>query len=175
MSIFERKTSAPVDLIFGGEFAGGIIEAPGERFANVSYPTIATHAHITIFNIKHKAYAQNGNIMHKFIQLRDRLWPSGPTNQRGRGSRVCWTISFRAPNTLTKVEGRAAARHCSLADLLGPVIESYPSWHPLVRNYKDNRSPAIRPSLECGYRTAVAHRCSSTKKQGKPLKRFGKH
>ncbi len=34
---------------------------------------------------------------------------------------------------------------------MGPVVESYPSWHPLVRNYKDDRSPATTPGPDCGY------------------------
>ncbi|VVD34484.1 conserved protein of unknown function [Paraburkholderia dioscoreae] len=50
-------------------------------------------------------------------------------------------------------DGRARSRETllDLADSLGPVVESYPSWHPLVRNYKDHRSPATRPGPECGY------------------------
>jgi hypothetical protein len=39
-----------------------------------------------------------------------------------------------------------------IADRLGPVVEAYPSWHPLVRNYKDYRSPATRPGPDSGYR-----------------------
>ena len=38
-----------------------------------------------------------------------------------------------------------------IAEQLGPVVESYPSWHPLVRNYKDDRCPATRPGQDCGY------------------------
>jgi hypothetical protein len=38
-----------------------------------------------------------------------------------------------------------------LADTLGAVVDAYPSWHPLVRNYRDNRSPATLPGAECGY------------------------
>jgi len=32
----------------------------------------------------------------------------------------------------------------------GPVIDSYPSWHPLVSHH-DNRCPATTPSDQCGY------------------------
>ncbi|MEM5403789.1 hypothetical protein [Paraburkholderia unamae] len=39
-----------------------------------------------------------------------------------------------------------------IADRLGPVVEAYPSWHPLVRNYTDDRSPATYPSDRCGYK-----------------------
>ena len=34
---------------------------------------------------------------------------------------------------------------------LGPVVSSYPSWHPLVCN-KKGHFPITRPSEECGYR-----------------------
>ena len=34
---------------------------------------------------------------------------------------------------------------------LGPVVDSYPSWHPLVRNH-DFRNPETCPSERCGYR-----------------------
>ena len=32
----------------------------------------------------------------------------------------------------------------------GPVIDSYPSWHPLVSNH-DDRHPVTTPSNSCGY------------------------
>jgi len=38
-----------------------------------------------------------------------------------------------------------------ILDELGPVVDAYPSWHPLVRNH-DNRYPVTRPSSECGYK-----------------------
>lgn len=49
--------------------------------------------------------------------------------------------------------GRLQSREAVLeiADQLGPVVESYPSWHPLVRNYKDDRSPTTTPGQNCGY------------------------
>ncbi|WP_080424194.1 hypothetical protein [Burkholderia ubonensis] len=49
---------------------------------------------------------------------------------------------------------RARSREALLdiADRLGPVVDAYPSWHPLVRNYKNDRYPTMRPSEECGYR-----------------------
>lgn len=39
-----------------------------------------------------------------------------------------------------------------LCEELGPVVHAYPSWHPLVRNYEDDRSPTTIPSEQCGYR-----------------------
>jgi len=39
-----------------------------------------------------------------------------------------------------------------LCDELGPVVQAYPSWHPLVRNYTDDRSPTTTPNERCGYR-----------------------
>ncbi len=49
--------------------------------------------------------------------------------------------------------GRARSREAvhEIADRLGPVVDAYPSWHTLVRNYKDDRSPATTPGSECGY------------------------
>lgn len=38
-----------------------------------------------------------------------------------------------------------------IADELGPVVDAYPSWHPLVCNH-DSRHPATVPSERCGYR-----------------------
>jgi len=38
-----------------------------------------------------------------------------------------------------------------LINEIGPVVEAYPSWHPLVRNHKD-RFPHTRPGKECGYK-----------------------
>lgn len=38
-----------------------------------------------------------------------------------------------------------------LVDELGPVVDTYPSWHPLVRNH-DARHPETVPSTRCGYK-----------------------
>lgn len=38
-----------------------------------------------------------------------------------------------------------------IVDQLGPVVDAYPSWHPLVRNH-DIRYPATTPGEECGYK-----------------------
>ncbi len=37
-----------------------------------------------------------------------------------------------------------------LVDRLGPVVRAYPTWHPLVADFKDRYS--TRPSVECGYK-----------------------
>jgi hypothetical protein len=38
-----------------------------------------------------------------------------------------------------------------IVDELGPVVDSYPSWHPLVSNYINDHSPATTPGEDCGY------------------------
>lgn len=38
-----------------------------------------------------------------------------------------------------------------IVDELGPVVDAYPSWHPLVRNH-DMRRPTTVPGEECGYK-----------------------
>ncbi|WP_260435126.1 MULTISPECIES: hypothetical protein [unclassified Burkholderia] len=49
---------------------------------------------------------------------------------------------------------RARSREALLeiSDRLGPAVDGYPSWHPLVRNYKDDTYPVMHPNEECGYR-----------------------
>ena len=48
---------------------------------------------------------------------------------------------------------RARSRRAleDIADGLGPVVDRYPSWHPLVRNH-DSRHPVTVPSDRCGYK-----------------------
>lgn len=36
-------------------------------------------------------------------------------------------------------------------DDLGPVVDAYPTWHPLVRNH-DDRQPVTTPHSDCGYK-----------------------
>jgi hypothetical protein len=50
--------------------------------------------------------------------------------------------------------GRARSREAlrEISESLGPVVESYPSWHPLVCNYPDDRFPATHPGNGCGYK-----------------------
>lgn len=37
-----------------------------------------------------------------------------------------------------------------LVDELGPVVDAYPSWHPLVTHH-DSRTPVTTPTDRCGY------------------------
>ncbi|AMQ89740.1 MULTISPECIES: hypothetical protein [Marinobacter] len=37
-----------------------------------------------------------------------------------------------------------------IVDELGPVVDTYPTWHPLVCNH-DSRIPETTPSAQCGY------------------------
>ena len=46
---------------------------------------------------------------------------------------------------------RSADVFNNLYDKFGPVIDDYPSWHPLVSNSRNDIWPATRPSRECGY------------------------
>lgn len=39
----------------------------------------------------------------------------------------------------------------SIVNKLGPVVDAYPTWHPLVWNH-DSHHPETRPNEECGYR-----------------------
>lgn len=47
---------------------------------------------------------------------------------------------------------RIASRYAlqEIVDQIGPAIDSYPTWHPLVTHHKD-RSPATTPGNRCGY------------------------
>lgn len=38
-----------------------------------------------------------------------------------------------------------------ILDVLGPVVDAYPTWHPLVCNH-DSRHPTTTPSGQCGYK-----------------------
>lgn len=38
-----------------------------------------------------------------------------------------------------------------IIDEIGPVVDSYPSWHPLVRNYENHANPSTFPDGSCGY------------------------
>jgi len=45
---------------------------------------------------------------------------------------------------------RSREKLLDLVDELGPAVDAYPSWHPLVRHH-DDRHPITYPSQECGY------------------------
>lgn len=57
-------------------------------------------------------------------------------------------------------EERAASRAAlwEIAEELGPVISTYPSWHPLVTHH-DERHPVTFPSDRCGYEGLDHTRC----------------
>lgn len=38
-----------------------------------------------------------------------------------------------------------------IADKCGPVIDSYPAWHPLVSANEEKYSPVTTPGTDCGY------------------------
>lgn len=38
-----------------------------------------------------------------------------------------------------------------LIDRYGPVVDCYPSWHPLVTDNEDRQSPVTVPGIRCGY------------------------
>lgn len=40
----------------------------------------------------------------------------------------------------------------AIADDIGPVVDSYPTWHPLLVGSEDKRLPSTTPSSRCGYR-----------------------
>ena len=48
---------------------------------------------------------------------------------------------------------RVRSKHAlqDIVDELGPVVDRYPTWHPLVRNH-DDRHPVTTPSDRCGYK-----------------------
>jgi len=59
--------------------------------------------------------------------------------------------SYLIPRDIDKDERiRSEDKLQEIVDKYGPVIDSYPSWHPLVTNH-DSRIPVTSPSKECGY------------------------
>lgn len=50
-----------------------------------------------------------------------------------------------------EVRARSKEALLDIVDELGPVVDAYPSWHPLVRHH-DDRNPVTRPGTDCGYR-----------------------
>ena len=78
--------------------------------------------------------------------------------------RVAFRADEAASNGLERVKNYLLPRHLSPAERergekilteiinkCGPVVEGYPTWHPLVSNH-DDRSPETLPNEECGYR-----------------------
>ena len=57
----------------------------------------------------------------------------------------------RARDASPEVREKSREAFADIVERLGPVVDSYPSWHPLVRNH-DSRHPVVTPREECGYR-----------------------
>jgi len=47
---------------------------------------------------------------------------------------------------------RSRERLRALVDEIGPVVEAYPTWHPLLIDSENRRLPATIPSARCGYK-----------------------
>lgn len=64
----------------------------------------------------------------------------------------------RARNYLLSRQIQAAERNHSdnafydTIDACGPVVDSYPHWHPLVAAHPDPQAPATAPGPECGFK-----------------------
>lgn len=64
----------------------------------------------------------------------------------------------RAQRYLVPREGTASEQASAneafraLVDELGPVVEAYPSWHPIVADQRSRHSPATTPAEDCGYK-----------------------
>jgi hypothetical protein len=69
--------------------------------------------------------------------------------QNGRESAIRYLVTKNLPpadrsSSEEKLHG--------IIDELGPVVETYPSWHPLVSSGRiDHSNPATRPNDRCGY------------------------
>lgn len=69
--------------------------------------------------------------------------------------------NYLIPSARFKDEGERTRSRYKLEDLvdeLGPVVDSYPSWHPLVCNH-DERHPMTYPSRETKYKGLDHTRC----------------
>lgn len=69
--------------------------------------------------------------------------------------------AYLVPRTLHTDESERAKSRLALrelADELGPAVDAYPSWHPLVRNH-DGRFPQTWPDPDSGYRGLDHTRC----------------
>ncbi len=45
---------------------------------------------------------------------------------------------------------RSENKLCEIVEKFGPVVDRYPSWHPLVTHH-DDRYPETVPGVQCGY------------------------
>ena len=46
---------------------------------------------------------------------------------------------------------RSETAFLDIIEEIGPAVESYPSWHPLVAAQSDPQSPSTTPDRQCGY------------------------
>ncbi|MBJ7312020.1 hypothetical protein ACFOLJ_14405 [Rugamonas sp. CCM 8940] len=63
-------------------------------------------------------------------------------------------LSYLVPRARDVDESQRASSKEKLMDLhdeLGPVVDAYPSWHPLVSHH-DDRNPVTIPGNGCGYK-----------------------
>lgn len=63
-------------------------------------------------------------------------------------------LSYLVPRPRDVEESERARSKEALIDILdecGPVVDGYPSWHPLVTNHDEQR-PTTIPGEQCGYR-----------------------
>lgn len=51
----------------------------------------------------------------------------------------------RARDAAPEVREKSKETLREIVESLGPVVDTYPSWHPLVRNH-DSRHPVVTPS-----------------------------
>ncbi|MEZ0224621.1 MAG: hypothetical protein ACAH83_08720 [Alphaproteobacteria bacterium] len=47
---------------------------------------------------------------------------------------------------------RSETKLREIVEEYGPVIDAYPSWHPLVTHHEDDGCPVTEPSERCGYK-----------------------
>jgi len=63
-------------------------------------------------------------------------------------------LSYLVPRARDVDESQRASSKEKLMDLhdeLGPVVDAYPTWHPLVSHH-DDRNPVTIPGNDCGYK-----------------------
>lgn len=61
-------------------------------------------------------------------------------------------MRYLVPNEIPESEReRSRDRVADMIEKCGPVIDTYPYWHPLVSANNEDHSPIITPRRECGY------------------------
>lgn len=84
-----------------------------------------------------------GNYEHKNMAFR-----ADEARSRGEEQARSYLLSRIEPNE----RARSEAMFLDIVDELGPVIDSYPLWHPLVASQSNPRIPTTTPGWECGYK-----------------------